>query len=369
VGRNNACRLPRRCRRLVVAAGIAATIVVAGAAPAFAHGTEGAQPSNYQTRVLRMRPAVADLELRAVDVGARLELENRTGRDTLVLGYDDEPYLRVGPDGVFENRRSPATYLNRSRRNPPPPPASADPSAVPVWRKISDEPVARWHDHRAHWMGRDDPPVVTRDPDRTQLIQRWTLTLRQDAATITATGDVRWVPGPSPWPWVLAAIALAAGLVLASWSRWWPWICGLAVAAMTAAGSIHLAAGWGATTSPVSTRLGASAYLLAAVALTLLGLGALALRGTYTAGPMVLLAGIFVALAGGVADIQELSRSQLPSTLDPAPTRAIVTTLLGAGLGVAAAECIRLFRYRPHPESTAGRGRIVAAADRPGGPW
>ena len=32
----------------------------------------------------------------------------------VVLGYDDEPYLRVGPRGVFENVKSPATYLNRS---------------------------------------------------------------------------------------------------------------------------------------------------------------------------------------------------------------------------------------------------------------
>ena len=365
MGWSSACRWPRRCWRLVVVVGIAGTTVVAGATPAFAHGPGGAQPRNYQTRVLRVRPAVANLELRAVDVGARLELENRTGRDMLVLGYDDEPYLRVGPDGVFENRRSPATYLNRTHRNPPPPPARADPSAAPVWRKISDEPIARWHDHRVHWMGRDDPPAVRRDPNRTQVIQRWTLTVRQGATTITATGDVRWVPGPSPWPWVLGALTLAVSLVLASWTRSWHWICGVALAALAVVGTVHLAAGWGATTSPVSTRLGASAYLLAAVALTLLALGTLALRGNYTAGPMVLLAGIFVALAGGAADIQELSRSQLPSTIDPDQTRAIVTTLLGAGLGLAAAEGIRLFRHRPHPQPAASRGRLVAATDRP----
>ena len=82
----------------------------------------------------------------------------------VVLGYDGEPYLRVGPRGVFENRRSPATYLNRSRIPTTKPPKSADSSAAPVWHRVSSGTTATWHDHRAHYMGTSEPPAVQRDP-------------------------------------------------------------------------------------------------------------------------------------------------------------------------------------------------------------
>ena len=82
-----------------------------------------------------------------------------------MLGYDDEPYLRVGPHGVFENTRSPATYLNRSTTITGTPPQSADVErGARVAHGSSSGTTASWHDHRAHFMGGDDPPRVARDP-------------------------------------------------------------------------------------------------------------------------------------------------------------------------------------------------------------
>ena len=46
---------------------------------------------------------------------ARLELTNDTDTDVIVRATEGEPYLRIGPDGVFENLLSPATYINRTR--------------------------------------------------------------------------------------------------------------------------------------------------------------------------------------------------------------------------------------------------------------
>ena len=63
-----------------------------------------------------------------------------------MLGYQDEPYLRVGPDGVFENRRSPAVYLNANRRGSTAVPRSADPDAEPDWTqdlRCHRRPLAR----------------------------------------------------------------------------------------------------------------------------------------------------------------------------------------------------------------------------------
>ena len=60
---------------------------------------------------MRMHPHGSD-RVRAV-AGGQLELTNRSGQEVLVRGYRLEPYLRVGPDGVFENQRAPSAYTNR----------------------------------------------------------------------------------------------------------------------------------------------------------------------------------------------------------------------------------------------------------------
>ncbi|HEX6312993.1 MAG TPA: hypothetical protein VF152_15370, partial [Acidimicrobiia bacterium] len=184
-------------RPVRVLAGLA--IVLAGiagsATPAAAHGDSGAGPTNYQTRVDSVSPPAAGIEVRAVDVGESLELVNTTDTDVVVLGYDDEPYLRVGPDGVYENRLSPAAYLNESPDSADAPvPAAVDPAAPPRWHRISGGDTVRWHDHRAHWMAEQDHPAVRRDPGSRHVVQPFTIELRRDGDTISVAGQVVWVP-------------------------------------------------------------------------------------------------------------------------------------------------------------------------------
>ena len=96
-----------------------------------------------------------------------------------MLGYDGEPYLRVGPNGVFENIRSPATYLNRSTTITGAPPKSADAKASPrVAHACRPGTTASWHDHRAHFMGGDDPPAVARDPDTRRVVDNCVIPMR-----------------------------------------------------------------------------------------------------------------------------------------------------------------------------------------------
>src|SRR5579859_832700 len=123
--------------------------VLVAAEPADAHGVAGIQPSNFATEVLAIVPVTRGLAVHAVDLGNKLELENHTGHDVIVVGYDAEPYLRVGPRGVFQNARSPAVYLNRTRTGNVPVPASADPHAPPRWQRLGGGTQVRWHDHRA----------------------------------------------------------------------------------------------------------------------------------------------------------------------------------------------------------------------------
>jgi hypothetical protein len=314
--------------------------------------------------VLSVRPAVAGITVRAADLGDRLEVENRTDHDIVVLGYEDEPYLRVGPDGVFENRRSPSTYVNRTRRGNSPVPDSADSDARPEWRRVSDEPVARWHDHRAHWMGADDPPSVQREPDSTQVVQRFRVELRDRGTTITARGDVRWVPGPSPWPWLALAAVVGVAVVVLARSRVAVPALTVALGAVMIVEAAHVTGAWGATTLGVGTRLGASVYALGAIGLAGVTLVWLLRRGLHAAAPLLLITGLFVAIAGGLTDLTELTRSHLPTTLPVTVARTCVALALGLGVGLALTGGLRL---RGSSDERRRRYLTRRGTPRPGG--
>jgi hypothetical protein len=319
------------------------------AAPAAAHGTSGPEATNYETRVHEISPATPGLSVRAIDLGERLELRNTTGADVVVLGYEDEPYLRVGPRGVFENRRSPATYLNESPdRDDVRLPAIADPDAPPEWRRIGDGDTARWHEHRAHWMANQDPPAVRRDRGSRQVVQSWTVLLRSGDETISVTGDVVWVPGPSPWPWILGAFGLAVAVVLGSRLRRWPLVFAVALAAAVVATAAHIAGEWGASTASTASTLGGAVYALGAIGLGLVAIALLVVRADPSdATPAVLIAGLVLALGAGLADLGSLWHSQLASTQAAALVRLEVVAALGLGTGLAAGAALRLRRASP----------------------
>ncbi|HEY8218031.1 MAG TPA: hypothetical protein VIH82_12925 [Acidimicrobiia bacterium] len=329
-------------RRLGGAIALAVLAVVLAPDPAAAHGVGGIKPTNYETVITGMEPAVPGLIVRSVDLGDRLELTNHTGRDVVVLGYDDEPYLRVGPRGVFENTRSPATYVNRTLRGTTPVPDRADPEAPPEWRRIGDEPVARWHDHRSHWTARRDAPAVRSDPDHRHVVQRFGIELRDGRRLVAVTGEIRWVPATSAWLWLALAFVLAAFVVAVSRTTVARLGLSVALVVVIAAQSLHVVGSWGATTLGIGTRLGASVYALGAIGVSVVALVWLWRRGVHTAAPLVLLAGLFVAIAGGLADVTVLTRSQLPTTLDDDLARGIVAAALGLGVGLAVAGALRL---------------------------
>jgi hypothetical protein len=257
--------------------------------------------------------------------------------------------------------------VNRTKRGNSPVPDRADSEAEPEWRRIGDEPVARWHDHRAHWMGRDDPPAVRRAPDETHVVQRFEVEVVDQGRTITARGDVRWVPGPSPWPWLALAAVAAVGLVVLARTR-------VAVGALAAALGIvivaqlaHVIGAWGATTLDVGTRLAASVYALGSIAVAVVALVWLLRRGLHAAAPLLLLSGLFVAIAGGLADLTELSRSQVPTTLPDDLARAGVALALGLGVGLAVVGALRLRSPSRRPPSGRRVRRESAGTPMPSG--
>jgi hypothetical protein len=66
----------------------------------------------------------------------------------------------------------------------------------------------------------------------------------------------------------------------------------------------------------------------------------------WAATPAVLIAGLFVFVAGGLADVTTLTRSQIPTTLPDGVARLTVSIALGLGLGLVIGAA---FRLRPPP--------------------
>lgn len=350
--RRSAVRCSVRLRRVLV---VSATLAVLGGAgiatatPAGAHTVGGIDATNYRTRILAVTPATPGVTVRVIDHGDRLELRNTARRDVVVEGYEGEPYLRVGPRGVFENVRSPATFLNRVRRDPAPAPPSADATAPPEWRRVSSGTTARWHDHRAHWMGTRNPPVVDRAPDREHLIQRFRIVVRRDAELIVVRGDVRWIPGPSPWPWLLTAVGLGTAVAVGARTRAGAKVVGGALAVALAAAFVHAVGAWPVASDSLVDRAANALPTAGALALGIAALALLARRGLHAAAPLLVFAGLFVGIAVGLADLPALSRSQLPTDLPPAVDRLTVALALAGGFGAAAGAARHVAARGPRP--------------------
>lgn len=338
-----------RMRRIVLTVVIAASILMAGASPALAHTVAGTGATNYKTTLRFVKPALDGLRVKVIEAGSRLEVSYAGSGEVVVQGYQGEPYLRIGDKGVFENLKSPATYINKTR-NGVNPPTDTDPKAAPQWHKISDDHVARWHDHRIHFMGNIDPPPVRNAPGVRHPITDWTLTITKGARTVTAGGDLVWVPGPSSAPMLLLAALLLALLAFVG-TRARPFVAiAIATAVLVAVDIVHSFAIGFANAGTFPQQLGRTfAGATVSIPAWIVGAGAVwflarkRVDGFFAA----VFCGLIVAVVGGLADNTVLSRSQVPFALSATLARLIVATSLGLGVGVAVASGLAIRQLEP----------------------
>ncbi len=323
-----------------------------GSLPAQAHTADGTPSSNYHSTITGIEPSTTGFRISVIEATNRIEATWLSGPEILVLGPLDEDYLRIGPQGVFENLESPSTYLNadREQRTLPPPEVDLEQPASrePRWRKVSDAHVYRWHEHRVHWMGSQPPAEVRDAPQRAFVIDdSWTISIRQGRQAHTVTGTLSWVPGPSPTPWYLgisALVAGAVGLVLLAWRL--PRvrtslgaIQGALLSLLVASDAVHL---W-VTVAGVHGTLGetvARAASVGFVSLAAWGIAAAAFVGVLRKIPdatyLVVLAAAIMTVVGGVADIGLLGYSNLATAGPAVLSRAAIALTLGLGLGLVA---------------------------------
>jgi hypothetical protein len=285
---------------------LALVAVVLVAPPVRAGALGGVEPSNYRTRILAVRPPVPGLSVEVVDAGTRLRLANGGSEDVVVLGYQAEPWLRVPPGGVVT-----------------------------------------WHDRRARWEADEPPAEVRRAPGSAHVvIPEWTVTLRTGGRLVDVVGEVRWLPGPSPLPWLAGAAVLAMAVAAAGRTRRWVGALVAALGLVVALDLVQVAGAWAGTEVPLAGALpplaaSAAGWVVAGLAIRQL------LRGRYESGLFqLLLAAGLLTVVGGLGDLGFLLRSELPSGLPAGVARAAVTATIGLGLGALVAAGLRLSQLR-----------------------
>ena len=111
-----------RLGRTLCALAFLCAVLALDAAPAAAHGVGGLQPTNVRSRVLSIEPATPGVDVKVIENGRRLELTNASGATVVVSGYENEPYLRVGPGRRLREhplpRRVPEPVAQRTGEDP-----------------------------------------------------------------------------------------------------------------------------------------------------------------------------------------------------------------------------------------------------------
>ena len=185
-------------------------LLAAPAAPAH-HGG----PKGYTSTVLGLTPSLSGVTARMLGGDDRMLLHNDSGKVLMIKGYNGEPYLRFSPDGVYQNDRSPAVYLNSDRYAQIQLPPQASAKAQPQWEKILPGHAFTWHDHRVHWMSPIAPPAVQKTPEKRHHIFDWTIPAEVNGKAVKIRGTLDYAPpqsSGSPRWWLLAVLLSIAGV-------------------------------------------------------------------------------------------------------------------------------------------------------------
>lgn len=312
--------------------------------PATAHvvGT-GGSPSNYQTAVTAIRPALPGVAA-AVGLGGQfVRITNQGAATIVILGYRGEPFLRLSPHLVEVNQLS-GTAAQTGLI--PVAPAPGNP-AEPKWARSSDENSVAWTDARIA------PPAQSRAAS-----ESWKLPLIVDGQQVSVVGTRDRIPPPSPWPWIAVLILLSAAVAAIGWTRNWQRPMAAVVMAGILAFVLHvLGTGFapqqnGPVFGWVSVGLVAGFALLVGVVCAVS-----ALRGSESAPDRAVTAGGIVLILAA-ADISVLWNSQLPfpgpGVLDRGLT--VISYAAAVGLIIAGARLVRVAKTRRiQPEGTGGR--------------
>lgn len=351
----------RTARTLLALTTLAGILLVMTAGPALAHG-RGSDASNYESTITA-EPGPDELEWRVINSDEYLQLVNPLDEEVVIPGYSGEPYLRIGPDGVFQNLNSQATYVNEDRFGQTVVPPDVNPGADPEWEQISDGSSHAWHDHRIHWMATALPPGVSTAPDEVQLVNAWTVPFEVGGEAYELEGELTWVPGGSALVWLIPALLLVSAPVAYGLLRTEPdveavrWdglskLAGGTLLIIALANLIHLADDLFATPIPISETLVAAIQTAFFIAIAVFG-AVRAMQGGEGAFTALGVGAGAVFIGQGLLYISVLSASQTASLFPGWLTRAIIAASVAQIIPMGIAAVVGTRRLLPEWDDEA----------------
>lgn len=300
----------RAMRRVVTIA-----IVVSALMGGTRAGAISLSPTDWSSRVTSIEPTRDLVELDIIGGDAMARLTAAPGHQVMIRGYENEPYLRIDPDGsVWENLRAPSCSLNRTETGTTVDP-TADATAEPEWRRIGSDGVALWHDHRVHPM-----PGVTEDQD-------WTIALTVDGASTTIHGRLERLPSHSPVIELVLSMVVMLGVLAVGWrsparsSR-------ITALVASAIGSTIAVADWLRTPAGLDPNWAPTIVMVLALVLAIAGSTERARRSARALA--ALLAASLALTAGWVVwSVPALTAAFVPGAFTAPVTRAAISLVAG----------------------------------------
>lgn len=307
-------------RRVLVTVAVVAVVVLTTAPVASA---DPAGPTDYETYVVEIAPAVTGFAVRVIGGDAFIQLVAEPDVKVEVVGYGGEPYLVFENGLVMENDLAPTKYVNEDRYAIAEVPEEASVSASPVWVEVSSDGTYSWHDHRAHWMNPQPPPGA----DRGEQILEGVIPLVVDGVEVDVTVASVFQPAPSIWPGVVG-LAMGLGLGYLAWVRGDGRTAALVTIGLAlAATAVSLVAFFAV---PAETAPSIVQWL---VPLTSVGLGLWAVRSSRLAATLVGLASLEL-LIWSIVRRDWITAAILPTTLPFWIDRTVTGAVMAGALVV-----------------------------------
>ncbi len=302
------------------------SVVAAGPASADPPG-----PTDFRSEITGIVPEISTATVEILGGDSFLLLTAESGTEVIVLGYEDEPYLRFDPDGVvYANQLSQATYLNEDRYGDAEVPLKVDADAEPVWEEVGSGGAYAWHDHRIHWMLESDPPTQIAS-DGAAVVQPWTVPLLVDQESVEIVGRLVAEDAPNPVLYYAAAAAIAVVVFFGGRSR--PLLIAPIAAVVGSVGALVVGwTDWAAV--PAEVRIAPIAWWLPAIAVVASSAAVVVRR------PPLPVLGSLVASAcvvgWAVTRLAVFSNAVLPTTLPDGLDRGLTAAVVGLVVGAAA---------------------------------